>query len=85
MPHSSLKYKGYDLGFGFRNCSCGQTFGYGSERELEMKIRLHRKFCSNPPKGECIIGVSKNYPIEKAKKLKEHYKNEVEETRKLYE
>ena len=52
MTHSSHKYKGYDLGFGFRNCSCGQTFGYASERELEMKIRIHRKFCSNPPKGQ---------------------------------
>ena len=85
MPHSSHKYKGYDLGFGLRNCSCGQTFGCASERELEMKIRIHRKFCSNPPKGEYIIGVSKDNPVVKSKTLKEHYKNETEEKRKLYE
>ena len=84
MPHSNFKDKTYALGLGLRNCSCGQTFGYASERERELKIRLHRKFCSNPPKGTYEIGVSTR-PLEKATTLKEYYKNEAEETRKLYE
>ena len=84
MPHSNFKGKPYALGLGVRNHSCGQTFGYASERERELKIRLHHKFCSNPPKGTYGIGVS-TWPVKKARTLKEYYKDEAHETRKLYE
>ena len=85
MPHSNFKDKNYDVGSGTIRCSCGQTFGYASEREIKMKIRLHDKFCSSPTKDTSIIKVSKAIPVEKAMTLKEYYKNASEETRKLYE
>ena len=69
MPHRNFKDKPYALGLGVRNRSCGQTFGYASERERELKIRLHHKFCSKSPKGTYEIGVSKARPVEKAKTL----------------
>ena len=85
MPHSNFKDKSYTLSSGVRNCSCGQTFGYTSERERELKIRLHHKFCSKPPKGTYVIEVSKSRSAEKTTTLKEYYINESEEMRKLYE
>ena len=47
---------------------------------MKMKIRLHSKFCSNPPKGFNKIRV----PI-KATMLKEHQNNEAEWMRKVHE
>ena len=85
MPHSNLKDKSHALSSGVRNCSCGKTFGYASEREWELKIQLHHKFCSKPSKGTYVIGVSKARSLEKAMMLKEYYNNESEEMRKLYE
>ena len=85
MPHSNFKDKSHTLSSGVRNCSCGQTFGYASEREQELKIRLHHKFCSKPSKGTYVIGVSKARSAEKTTTLKEYYNNESEEMRKLYE
>ena len=84
MPHSNFKDKPYALGLGVRNCSCGQTFAYASERDWELKIRLHHKFCSKPPKGTYEIGVSKARPMEKATTWKEYYDNESKEIRELY-
>ena len=85
MRHSNFKDKAYALGLGVRNWSCSQTFGYASEREWKLKIRLHHKFCSKPQKGTYEIGVSKAQPLEKAKTLKEYYNNESKEMRNLYE
>ena len=84
MPHSNFKDKPYALGLGARNCSCGQTFSYASERDRELKIRLHHKFCSKPPKGTYETGVSKAHPMEKATTQKEYYDNESKEIRELY-
>ena len=47
MPHSSFKRKVTDNGAGVGRCPCGQTFECASERELAMKHRIHRRFCSN--------------------------------------
>ena len=85
MPCSNFKDIPYALGLGVRNCSCGQIFAYTSERDRELKILLHHKFCSKPPKGTYEIGVSKARPVEKAKTLKEYYNDEPEVMRKLYE
>ena len=84
MPHSNFKDKPYALGLGVRNCSCGQTFGYASERDRELKIRLHHRFCSKPPKGTYEIGVSKARPVEKATTQKECYDNESKEIKECY-
>ena len=52
MPHSTNKrgfHQNPNLGMG--KCSCGQIFEHVSARDLNMKFRLHHKFCSNPPVG----------------------------------
>ena len=49
MPHGNFKRKVTDNGAGVGRCPCGQTFECASERELAMKHRIHRRFCSNPP------------------------------------
>ena len=85
MPHSNFKDKSHTLSSGVGKCSCGQTFDYASEKDQKLKIRLHHKFCSKPPKGFDEIGVSKAQSTEKAMTLKEYYNNESEEMRKLYE
>ena len=85
MPHSKFKDKNYEEGTGIIICTCGQTFNYASEREVRMKIRLHNKFCPNPSEDTSIDGVSNPINVKKSMTLKEFYKNEAEETRKLYE
>ena len=84
MPHNKFTDKLYALSLGVRNCSSCQTFGYASERDRELKIRLHHKFCSKPPKGTYEIGVSKAQPVEKATTRKEYYDNESKKIRELY-
>ena len=58
MPHSNFKQRSYENNTGFGKCSCGQTFDYSSPRDMELKRRLHRKFCkkSTPrrTKDECV-------------------------------
>ena len=49
MPHSSFKDKAYVFNTRVGKCSCGQTFDYTSERDMKMKLRMHLRFCSNPP------------------------------------
>ena len=49
MPHSNFKNRLLYTGSGFKNCTCGQRTTYVNEREKSMKLRLHLKFCTNPP------------------------------------
>ena len=46
MPHSNLKEILLLLNLGIGKCPCGQTFCFASERDLDMKLRMHHKFCS---------------------------------------
>ena len=46
MPHSNFRKKSRQSNSGVEKCPCGQTFYFTSERNLEMKLRIHRKFCS---------------------------------------
>ena len=57
MPHSNFKDKAYEFNSGKGKCPCGQTFEYTSERDMEMRLRMHLRFCSNPPKGFDKIGI----------------------------
>ena len=57
MPHSNFKKRLYENNTGFGKCTCGQTFDFSSPRDMELKCKLHRRFCKNPPKGEQKIGV----------------------------
>ena len=84
MPHSNFKDKSHTLSSGVGKCSCGQTFDYASERDRKLKFRLHLKFCTKPLKDSIETGVSKAQSIEKAMMLKECYKNESEEMRKVH-
>ena len=59
---------------GMVKCSCGQTFEYISKRDLNMKLRMHCKFCSNPPVGhEKIRLPKKSMTLEKI----QHYGVEI--------
>ena len=49
MPHSNFTDKAYEFNSGIGKCPCGQTFKYTSERDMKMKLRMHLRFCSNPP------------------------------------
>ena len=57
MPHSNFKSRSYEINTGFGKCTCGQTFDYSSLRDMELKRKLHHRFCKNPPKGEQKIGI----------------------------
>ena len=49
MSHSNFKQRSYENSTGVGKCSCGQTFDYSSPRDMDLKLRLHRRFCKNPP------------------------------------
>ena len=78
MPHSNFKERSHEFNTGVGKCPCGQTFEYTSERDMKMKLRMHRRFCSNPPKGIDKIGIPK-----KAMTLREQQLSEVERIRKV--
>ena len=46
MPHKNFKMRSNLLGSGILKCPCGQTFDFASERDREVKLQMHRKFCS---------------------------------------
>ena len=79
MPHSSFKRKATEFEAGVGKCPCGQTFECASERELAMKHRMHRRFCSNPPVAFDKIGIPK-----KACTMREQQLNEAERIRKVH-
>ena len=45
MPHSTFRNRHLQLSSGVAKCPCGQTFDYESDRDQEVKIRMHNKFC----------------------------------------
>ena len=77
MPHSNFKDKAYEFNWGIGKCSCGKTFEYASERDTKMKLRMHLRFCSNPPKGFNKIRVPK-----KSCTLREQQLTEAERIKK---
>ena len=50
MPHSNFKERSHPFNSGAGKCPCSQTFDFASERDMNMKLRMHHKFCSKPPK-----------------------------------
>ena len=79
MPHSNFKERSQEFNTGVGKCLCCQTFEYTSERDMKMKLRMHHRFCSNPPKGFCKIGI-----LKKATTLREQPLNEAERMRKVH-
>ena len=43
MPHSNFKERSFTLNSGVGKCSCGQTIDFASERDMNMRLRMHRK------------------------------------------
>ena len=79
MPHSNFKEISHQFNSGIGKCPCGQTFEYTLERDTKMKLRMHHRFCSNPPKSFNMIGI-----LKKATTLKEHNSYEAERIRKVH-
>ena len=79
MPHSNFKQRSTEFSSGVGKCSCSQTLDFASERDMKMKLRMHLKFCSNPPKGFDKMKVAK-----KAMTMREQQLNEYERTRKVH-
>ena len=79
MPHSNCKERSHQFNSGIGKCPCGQTFEHTSERNMKMKLRMHRRFCANPPKGFDKIGIPN-----KATTLREQQLNEAERIRKVH-
>ena len=79
MPHSNFKDKPYAFNTRVGKCSCGKTLDYASERDMKVKLRIHRRFCSNPPLAFDKIRVSK-----KACMMREPQLNEAERIRKVH-
>ena len=77
MSHSNFKDKAYAFNTGVGKCSCGKTFEYASERDMKMKLRMHLRFCSNPPVAFDTIRVPK-----KATTLREQQLAEAERIKK---
>ena len=73
MPQTNFKERSHELNAGVGKCPCGQTFDFTSERDWEIKCRIHRKFCSNPPKSSKPVRMPK-----KAMMLREQQLNEPE-------
>ena len=79
MPHSNFKDKADEFNSGIGKCPCGRTFEYTSERDMKMKLRMHLKFCSNPPVAFDKIGIPK-----RGTTLREQQFNEAERIRKVH-
>ena len=79
MPHSNFKGRSCIFSSGVGKCSCGQTFDFASERNMKMKLQMHLKFCSNPPKGFNMIGIPK-----KACTMREQQLNGTEKMRSVH-
>ena len=79
MPQSNFKERSQTFNTGVGKCSCGKTFEYASERDMKIKLRMHRRFCSNPPVAFDKIRVSK-----KACTMREQQLNEAERIRKVH-
>ena len=79
MSHSNFKWRATEFNLRVGKCSCGQTFEFTSGRDMAMKLRMHCKFCSKPPRVFDEIRVPK-----KATTLREQQLNEYERIRKVH-
>ena len=79
MSHSSFKARSHALNSGVGKCSCGQTFDFTSEKEMNMKLQIH-KVSSKPPKSSYQIRM----PM-KAMTLREKQHYEAEKIRRVHE
>ena len=79
MPHSNFKQLPYETNTGVSKCSCGQTFGFLSTKDAELKQRLHCKFCKRPPNDTQKIAA----PM-KVTRFKEYQADKTMRNREVY-
>ena len=79
MPHSNFKERSQEFNTGVGKSPCGQTFEYKSERDMKMKLQMHRRLCSNLPVAFDKIGIPKKATI-----LREQQLNEAEMMHKVH-
>ena len=79
MPHSNFKERSQEFNTRVGKCLCGQTFEYTSERDMKMKLRMHCRFCFNPPVAFDKIGIPK-----KACTLREQQLAEAERMKNVH-
>ena len=80
MTHSKLKERILLFNVEVSKCSCGQTVEYGSKRDWEMNVWLHRKVCSSLPEGSKQVKKTK-----KSITLKEQQKNEAQRMQRVHD
>ena len=80
MPHSNFRERSRTFSLGVGKCSCGQTFDFASERDMNMTLQMHCKFCSNPPKSFKRISMPK-----KTTTMREYHNNEAENIQRVHE
>ena len=76
MPHSTLKMRPQPLSSEVAKCPGGQTFDYESDRDWEMKFRIHGKVCARLVEGSKQVRRSR-----KALMLREQQHDTVERRR----
>ena len=79
MPHSSFIFRVMYSGARVYKCPFGQTFESGTEREMDMKLRLHCRFCSKLPASINRMEIPK-----KACTIREQELAEAERIRKVH-
>ena len=80
MPHNTFIERANINNSGQRKCSCGQAFNFASEKDMNMKLRMHCKFCTDLPEGPRQIIMPK-----KAVTLRERQQHEDETIRRVHE
>ena len=73
MPHSNFKESAHPFNLGVGRYPCGQTFDFTSERDMNMKLQMHRMFCPKPEEGNKLLRAPK-----KVMALKEQQNNQAE-------
>ena len=73
----AMKIFGARLFYSHKFLACGQYLEFKSKREEKLKIRLHSKNCSNPPKdSETIKPPGKRFnKTEMERSWNEYHKN----------
>ena len=80
IPHSMFKAKPHPHNSGVAKCPCGQTIDFASERDRNMKIRMHNKVCPKPIVFEHIERITK-----KSMTLREYQIHKDERMRRVHE
>ena len=53
---NTFKYRATGLASGTSRCSCSQTFEHESDRDWDMKLRMHKKFWDKGTNDMKIVG-----------------------------